>query len=524
MKYGNSLYVAKRKHSPDSKVVKIRTDKSLGGLKTFIVCAVILSQLAILIALYIWLGLAFQWYLVFSFAMSLVTCIYVLSSKRNGLSKCVWIMLLLLGFCFGYIVYFLSDERFFFRKAKKKYREIYGRADRYTELSVPEQATPCVRRDCNYLWNAGKFQAYRNTRVTYFSSGASLFDDVLSRIERAETFIFIEFFIVSDGVLLNRTFDLLQEKVKKGVDVRIIYDDMGSHGTFSSAMKKKIKGAGIKLQPFNRLLPRFSVALNFRDHRKLVIVDGKTAYTGGSNLADEYVNEKRMYGYWKDTGIRLDGQAVDGFSLIFLRQWEFLTGQSEDYARFFGRSEPYASQSVVVPYADGLDFALPIGKNVYENIISGANERLWIMTPYFVPDDTVINLLINRATAGVDVRIVLPGVPDKAFVYAVSRNNAEKLIEHGVKVYCMKNAFVHSKIVLSENCCVVGSINVDLRSFYQQFESAVYTDDASVSAQVNEDFERVFLCSERITWENGKRKYRINRIFAGIMQIFAPFM
>jgi len=315
-----------KSRAPYSETVKIKTETGgLGAVKTLIVVGLIAIQLGLLIYLNITFALAFKWVLAVSFIFSLITCVYVLSSNKNSLSKAVWIIFLLVGFSFGYIIYLMSDERIFFAKARKRYTSIYKNADVYSPLQ--EQITASskeVERDCKYLYSAGKFKAYKDTAINYFPSGAQLFDDVLERLKTAEKFIFMEFFIVSDGALINRFYDVLKEKSANGVDVRLIYDDMGSHKTLSNKTKAKLKKAGIKLASFNRLVPIFSVALNYRDHRKMVIVDGKTVYSGGCNLADEYVNEKRMYGYWKDNGIRLDGKAVDGFTLMFLRQWEYL--------------------------------------------------------------------------------------------------------------------------------------------------------------------------------------------------------
>lgn len=515
----------KSHYGESGKAFKIRTESNgLRPLKTAVIVLMVALQVGFLIALNILFSMAFKVYLIISFTFSLLTCIYCLSSQRNGLSKAVWIMLLLLGFSFGFIIYMMSDERIFFRKAKKRYKKVFARTDKYCpEFNVPS-ASETVQSDCKYLYTAGKFAAYGDTDIRYFPSGTKLFDDVLARLEEAEKFVFIEYFIIADGVLLKRVSDVLFRKAKSGVDVRVIYDDMGSHSVLSRKAKKRMRAAGIKLTAYNRLVPRFNVELNFRDHRKMIIVDGKTAYSGGSNLADEYVNEKRMHGYWKDTGVRVDGAAVDGFSLIFLRQWEYLTKKAENYEPYFNNFERFENSAVVAPYADGLDFEKPIGKNVYENVISGANKRLWIMTPYFIPDDTIAGLLKNKAAAGVDVRIILPEVPDKVFTYAVTRNNAEKLIPCGVKVYCMKHSFVHSKLMLSENCAVIGSINFDLRSFYQQFECAVYTNDGGVLCDLEKDFCDTFLRCAEIDRTNGRRAKLLNRIFAGVLQIFAPLM
>lgn len=576
-------------HAQDAAVVRIRTERNgAGTVKTLVIAGLIALQFALLACLYIYLSMAFRWYLAVSFALTLIACIYVLSTPKNGLSKAVWILFMLVAFSFGYILCLLSDERIFFRRARRRYAAVYARAERYGRaFTEPDAALP-VRRDARYLYGAGRFADCPGTAVRYFPSGAQLFDDMLERLERAERFIFLEYFIVADGILLERMLSVLAERARAGVDVRMIFDDMGSHGTLSSKTKRRIRAAGIRLLPFNRLLPRFSVALNYRDHRKIVVADGVTAYSGGSNLADEYVNEKRMHGYWKDTGIRLDGPGAEAFALIFLRQWEFLTGKAEDYAPFLGQAaradgkdtaadirtaetsaaaertpdesasaaggapgaagaqagaeapgegapagarpaptgaeSPAGHAAAVIPYADGLDFPLPIGKNVYENAIASAQERVYLMTPYFIPDEAIAQLLANKARSGADVRILLPGIPDKALVYRVSRNNAEKLIEAGVKVYCMNNSFVHSKLLLTEHCAIVGSINFDLRSFYQQFECAVYTSDAGAMRAVGEDFAATFADCTRIGPENRTRRNIFNRAFAGVLQLFAPLM
>lgn len=510
--------------SKDKRAVLIRSEHNgLGALKTLMVAFLLISQIALLFYLYFSFVAAFRRYLMVSFLLSFLTCIYVLSSSKNAQSKAVWIIFLLLGFSFGYVVYFLSDENIFFGRAKRKYRKIFRQTDdllSYETLDLP----PAIRNHGEHLRRVGNFPAYRDTAIRYFSSGSQLFDDVLTRLTQAEHFIFIEYFIISDGALLTRISRILEEKARQGVDIRIIYDDMGCHRTLSRKTKKRLRQAGIRMHEFNRLLTRFSVALNYRDHRKMILIDGKTAYTGGSNLADEYINEKRMYGYWKDTGLRLDGSAVDSFTRTFLRQWEYVSKRPTEYAPFFGHAQRQPSSSVVIPYADGLDYDIPVGKNVYTNLIASAQKKLYIMTPYFIPDSTIAELLCNQAMSGVDVRLLLPGIPDKRMVYTLSRNNAERMLESGVRLYCMKNAFVHSKVLLTESAAVVGSINMDLRSFYQQFECAVLSDDPGFLADIQKDFDTTFPDCEEITKKNQRRNNPLNRFWAGLLRLVAPLM
>lgn len=511
--------------SHDYRAVTIKTETNGGGIKTLIIALLIAVQLGFLIYLHVSFAFAFKWWVVISFILSVTCCVFVLSSEKNGLSKAVWIIFLLLCFTFSVPIFILSDERIFFRRAKKKYVKVFKRSKDYLKDDFLNlNAGDCVVADCEYLYNAGKFIAYNDSSVNYFPSGYLFFEEVINRLKQAEKFIFIEYYIVSEGVLFNRIYDVLSEKVNKGVDVRIIFDDMGSHRGLTRKVKKKLKLLGIKIMPFNRLVPVFAVGLNYRDHRKIIIIDGKVAFTGGCNLADEYINEKRMHGYWKDNGVIVRGRAVDAFTLIFLRQWEYLTGVKEDYSLFFNNFEKLESKYTVVPYADGLEYNLPIGKGVYENVIIGAKEKVYIMTPYFIPDDIFFNLLVNKALSGVEVKIFIPQIPDKNYVYCVSRNNAEKLVGYGVKVFTVNNTFLHSKVVMSENAVSTGSINVDLRSFYQQFENAVYTDSQEFIKQVEKDFIDLESKSTLLDKDNLKSNNFFYKIFAGLLQIFAPLM
>lgn len=519
------FHIKKKIAYPYTDIVKIKTENNgLGVIKALVVFGIIAFQLLLFVLLHSAFMLSYKWTALGTFVLSLSTCIYVLSSNKNSHSKAVWIIFLLLFFPFAYLFYIISDERVIMLGSRKRYKNIFNQSKDVEVKNQVDVSNKKVKNDCEYLFNAGGFNAYTNTSVKYFSSGTALFDDVLERLKSAKEFIFMEFFILSDGVLLDKTLSVLKDKVKQGVLVRIIYDDMGSHKTLSRKTKKKIRNMGIDLCPFNKVLPFFSVTLNYRDHRKIIVVDGQTAYTGGCNLADEYVNQKRMHGYWKDNGIRLDGSAVNSFVLMFLRQWEVLNKKKEDYSLFLNKAPNFENNSVIVPYADGLEYKASICKTIYENMMAGADDFIYIMTPYFIVDDTFSNILISKAMSGVDVRVIIPEVPDKAFVYGVTRNNLEKLIDYGVKVYCMKASFVHSKVLLTENSAVVGSVNMDLRSFYQQFECAVYLNDKSVMQDIKTDFDNTFKDSVLITEKNKLRNHILYRAFAGVMQIFAPFM
>lgn len=516
-----------RKISLNNNILKNKIKTEFVGLiplKTITIILLIVLQFAIFVFSYLYLFTIFKYLAIFSIILSILTSIYVLSTQKNGQTKGSWIFFLLLCSSFGYIIYFISDEHIAFRKSKKRYKKIIDNTKHLKTKRTLSSIPINIQLDCNYLETAGDFNTYTNTELKYFATGRELFEDIVKNLENAKNFIFIEFFIISNGKLLNLILKILKEKANQGVDIRIIYDDMGCHGTLNKKTKNLMKSYGIKLCRFNPFIPVFNIAMNYRDHRKIVVIDGKVSYTGGANLADEYINEKRMHGFWKDCGIKIEGKCVDSLTIAFLRQWEFITKNRIDYIPFLNKSKDYDNNSIVVPFVDGLEYSHSIGRDTYINMLSNATKKIYIMTPYFIPDETINDLLKNKALCGVEVVIVLPDVADKKLVYQVSRSNAEKLLTYGVKIYIMKDSFVHSKLVLTEHCVVVGTINIDQRSFNQQFESAVYTNDTNILECVNSDFSTTIKNSIEINFKNQKRNKTINRITAGLFRIISPFM
>lgn len=510
------------RRSPDTKMVKIRTEhNTLSTVKTLLTAFLVLLQLGIIIGLSFIPALGSGWYLLIFAAISVFTAFSVLSSHRSAQAKAVWVLFILVFFCFGFLVYFMSNDKYMYARARKRHKDIFKRSEGLVKPYSDVQCDAELKQISRYLNNSGGFVPYSGTDLQYFPSGASLFDDVLERLEKAEKFVFIEYYAIADGVLWNRIWSVLERKIGEGVEVKIIYDDVGSR-VFSRRTRKMMKNAGAQVRVFNRLLSRFTFAMNYRDHRKMFIIDGKTAYTGGSNIADEYVNEKQMHGYWKDSGLRLDGEAVDGMTLFFLRQWEFITKKKFDYSPYLGQAENTQNTSAVVPYVGGPEYEQSICKSVFESVISSAKERLYIMTPYFTPDESVMHLLAVKALSGVDVRIILPSVPDKYYVYLLTRDNAEKLKKYGVKIYYMNDSFVHSKLVTTEKYAVVGTVNFDMRSFYQQFENAVVSDDEKLVCDLRDDFERTFADSER--YEKPQKNGLLKTLAIALLRFVAPLM
>lgn len=506
------------------KTKKIKTESNFGVLKTIIIAILIIVQFCFLIISALYLLNVFKGLVAFSFFITIIFCLNVLSSNRTGQIKATWIFFMLICFTFGWIIFILSNDKLMFGRHKKRYLKIQKNTDFLPHDVNISSFSTAIKNDCNYLQKNGNFTIYNSGSAKYFSSGESLFNDILKNLKMAKKFIFIEFFIVSDGILSNAIFNILKQKASQGVDVRIIYDDMGSHGKFKRKTKKQLAKHGIKLEAFNKLVPILNFALNYRDHRKIVVIDGETAYTGGTNLADEYINAKKLYGFWKDEGIKICGDCVNTFSLAFLRQWEFLTKKQQEYQNFLTNTISTISdisQEVVVPFVTGPDYKNNIARDMYENMIASATKKIYIMTPYLIPDETVVNVLKNKALSGVDVQIVLPEIADKKSVYLMSLDQAENLMQSGVKIWLMKNSFVHSKLLLTENACIVGSINMDQRSLYQQFESAVFTNNKAVMQDLQTDFEKTINTSIK---HQIKRRGMLKKTTIRILRLISPLM
>ncbi len=478
-------------------------------------------QLSLIVFLYAFFAYFFDIFFYISLALTVLTAAYVCTCEHDGQIKASWMMLLIASCGCGYIIYLLALKPVCYGYDRRRFEAISERTKKYFGDFSVENASVAVMNDCEYIYNAGGFVPYNGTDAKYFHDARPLFNDMLERIESAKHFVLMEFFILADSVLLNRFIDVFKRKIAQGVEVKLLCDDVGCAGVLSDRAKKRIKESGVQFKFFQKLLAPFTFGMNFRDHRKIVVIDGETGYVGGVNVSDQYTNEYEMDGYWKDCGLRLDGAAVDALSVTFLRQWELATREKIDYENYVNKFTVTENNSHFVPYAGGPEIKADLCRGVYLNVISGAREKLYVMTPYFIPDGGLYALIKAKAQSGVDVRLVLPSVPDYPFIYRVTRSNAEKLIKYGVKVYYVPKTFVHSKVMLTENCVTVGSVNMDMRAFYQEFDNGVYTDDKSVMAEVAEDFEGTFTSCNPAT----ESKYSFfGSIITGILKIVSPLM
>ena len=324
-----------------------------------------------------------------------------------------------------------------------------------------------------YVAKYGPYPAWQNTRTQYFACGEAMYPQLLADLEKAEKSIFLEFFIVSHGCMWNGIEKILRRKAAQGVDVRLIYDDFGSLLGLPADFIVRMERAHIRCIPFNPVVPLVSLVMNHRDHRKIVVVDGNTAYTGGINLADEYINEEERFGYWKDAALRTEGAAVWNFTVMFLDHWNAFRPSEEDYAPFMPQAESLSAQSdgVIQPYGDSPLDEEALAETVYLNIINQAQRYVYIYTPYFAVGETMLEALKAAAKRGVDVRLVLPGIPDKKLIFRLTRSYYVPLLRAGVRIYEFTPGFLHAKCYVSDDrAAVVGSINMDYRSLFLHFE------------------------------------------------------
>ena len=474
----------------------------------------------------------FFWIRIAMNVLSWAMVIYIISCGVNPSYKIAWIVLILAFPVAGLTIYLLFGGNKISSYEHRKMQSI--EAVTMQQLQQEEEPlwelaaarTPAFNH-ARYLLSASGYPIYDDADATYFPSGESCYAAMLEELQKAEHYIFIEFFIIAQGKMWDPILQLLREKAAAGVDVRVVYDDFGCITRLPMRYAKKLREMGIRAHAFNPYVPILSARLNNRDHRKLMIVDGKTAYTGGVNLADEYINIGSKFGHWKDCGIRVKGEAAWSMTVMFLTMWDYVDHLEEDIGAFrpFYDDAADGTLGYVQPFADSpLDYE-DVGATAFSGLIQSARERVWIMTPYLILDDKMSQALCRAAKTGVDVRIITPGIPDKRYVYAVTRANYDLLLEAGVRIFEYKPGFIHSKVCFADGMyAVVGTVNMDFRSLYLHFEDAVYLCGNEAVEQVEADFEDVFPVCREITYARSRRVGFWRRLVRTILRLFSPLL
>ena len=458
------------------------------------------------------------------------TILAIVNRNMPPESKVTWILFAVVP-VFGFLLYLMIGER---RLSKKEIQQLEKmdsmkfREDNSYDLRVElkqenKSAFGIVKSLLSMDHNA---DVYDGTASQYFSLGEEMFEAMLDDLRSAKKFIFLEFYIIDPGLMWNRILEILVDKVQQGVEVKLLYDDIGCMATLSGDYTKRLRKIGIDAHKFNKVIPRMTVAYNNRDHRKILVVDGQVGYTGGINLADEYINHIVRFGHWKDGGVRLEGSAVKALTRLFLMNWYINRGEIIDFDRYHFDSQRVEGKGLYIPYGSGPKpiYKEQVGKTVYQNIINQAIDYVYITTPYLIIDYDLTEDIKNAAMRGVDVRIVTPFIPDKKLIQIVTRGAYPDLLEAGVKIYEYTPGFIHSKNVISDDeLAVVGTINFDYRSLVHHYENAVLMYQTETIADIKQDFEGLFDVSKEISLETLQNSW-YQRLLKEIMQLFAPLL
>ena len=500
--------------------------------RVFIVLLLLALQAALLILV---LQEAAEYYLVLNIIFMFVSIIYALKLLKKDVSATIKlpIILLLIAFPFiGIFLYYFSFENKMRKKFVKNLKnQTFTLENLYMEDSTIRELLSTddkmIYHQSQYIANNTFLPVYANIETKYFESGEAFFNSLLEDLKKAKDFIFLEFFIIGNGILWNSILDILKQKIKQGVEVRVIFDDVGSLKVLPYRYNKVLENLGIKCVVFNPILPTLSLVHNNRDHKKIAIIDGMIAYTGGVNIADEYVNKKVRFGHWKDNGIKIVGDATKSFTLMFLETWHYFKDSSEDcsiYLNIMPTIKNNLYKGYVQPYVGDPMAENDIARNVYLNIINNASDYIYITTPYLAIDQEFLLALTTASQKGVKVKIITPHIPDKSYIFRVTQSYYKTLINHGIKVYEYTPGFIHSKIIIvDDKLATVGTVNFDYRSFYHNYECGIWLYNTDSIDDIKNDFENTINKSIEITDEFIKTNINwFKRLSGEVLKLFAP--
>lgn len=497
-----------------------------------VLVVLLVIQIAALVGTVTYLGhYATYAYVIFTI-LSIVTVVYIINTNSNPAFKMSWILFILLVPIVGVAFYIFMTTQLGTKYLGKRLATLNAATKDYMdqETEVVEDlrlSKPANANLAYYLNSQVSFPTHRNTKVTYFPSGESKFEAMKVQLRNAEKYIFLEYFIVEEGKMWNEILEILKDKVKEGVEVRFMYDGMCSIVLLPRNYPKRLQAEGIQCKMFNPIRPVLSSYQNNRDHRKICVIDGKVAFTGGINLADEYINEKIRFGHWKDTAVMLEGEAVQSFTMMFLQMWNVTVRRQEDFARYVTPKSKVFKRELgfVLPYGDSPYDHENVGEQVYFHILNHAKKYVHIMTPYLIIDNEMLTNLTYAAKCGIEVIIIMPHIPDKWYAFWVARTYYEELIQAGVKIYEYTKGFVHAKVFVSDNdTATVGTINLDYRSLYHHFECGTFIYNNPVVWEIERDFQDTLKKCEKVTLESLKSRNIVERIVGRVLRLIAPLM
>lgn len=523
----------KRENAPDSPTLHERGKR---GLLHFLFGRSTITILLLAAQIYLILSQFMRWqYSTYAYGGSLLIsvamAIYLINKPMSPTTRQTWLIIILLLPLAGSLLYFFVEMDIGHRLARRRLAHIEHDTKKY--LSVSEKQMKKLHAEepelfslTEYTRGNGGYPVYTGTSVSYFPSGEDKFSALLTELEKAEKFIFMEYFIIDEGEMWNAVLEILQRKAREGVEVRVMYDGTCAVFRLPYHYPEKLHAMNIQCKMYAPLRPMLSTHYNNRDHRKIVVIDGHTAFTGGINLADEYINRKKLYGHWKDTAIMLKGPAVRSFTLMFLQMWH-VSESAVDYDRYLNIPIPEIpnAKGYVLPYGDSPFDGERVGESVYLDILNRAHHYVHIMTPYLIIDSEMTTALTFAAKRGVDVRLILPHIPDKKYAFSLAYTHYRQLLKAGVRIYEYTPGFVHAKSFVSDDeKAVVGTINLDYRSLYLHFECAAYLYKTPVIAEIEQDFRSTLKDCRQITLDSLKDEKFSRKLQGFLLKLFAPLM
>lgn len=515
-----------------------RLKKAKGGLfriifsRTGLILLMILLQLAILAVstsmlrqYTIYINMAFT-------VLGVCVLIYIINSEDNPAFKMTWILCIMAFPAVGTLFYIYVELQVGTRWVGEKLETLKLEESPYMvqEDDIIEEireSKPAMANLAFYLSDYLRFPAYRNTEVTYFPLGEDKFRALIKELENAREYIFMEYFIIAEGHMWSTVLEILKRKAAEGVEVRFMYDGTCAIANFPYNYYKEIRKMGIQCKMSNPIIPFLSTVQNSRDHRKICVIDGRVAFTGGVNLADEYINELERFGHWKDTAVMLKGDAVQSFTMMFLEMWNLDVKETENYQNYLTLKRTWNTRwtGYVIPYGDHPYDNENVGEEVYFHILNHAKKYVHIMTPYLILDSEMITALTRAAKSGIEVIIIMPHIPDKWYAFAVAQTFYKELIQAGVQIYEYTPGFVHAKVFVSDDdTATVGSINLDYRSLYLHFECGVLIYNNPVVGSIEVDFQNTLGKCHKVSLTEVQNRPLKAKIVGQVLRLFAPLM
>ena len=524
--------------------------KRIGFSGVWLTAVLLIVQIIMLLDIFMRFGQHSPYIFEILSLVSSAVMVYIINDKSNPAYKIAWIIPVMLMPLFGGVLYLFVKLNFGALAPKRVLNRNLDRTKKYAKTSDEvragiEKEEASFGKLADYIEQTGGYPAWGNTSVSYYALGDDTMEVLVEELKKAKKYIFLEYFIIEEGIFWNQILEILEEKAKEGLDVRVMYDDFGCVALLPRKYHMLLKQKGIRCRKYAALTPVLSTHLNNRDHRKMIVIDGVTAFSGGINLADEYINAYDKYGHWKDNGFLLKGDGVYNYTMMFLQMWNINSASAhEDFSIYLEKrplegeestakqerlsEEEYSSgqhPGYVIPYGDGPHQLEDVAKNVYMDILNRTRKYVYIMTPYLILDYEMQQALEHAAKCGVDVRIIMPHIPDKKMVFYIGRTYYPQLIRAGVKIYEYTPGFVHSKTFLSDgDMATVGTINLDFRSLYLHYECGTLFYKTEGLDKIKEDFQDTFEKCQLVNMQDYYRFPLRQRMAGRVLRVFGPLL